>query len=71
MNTEAEYNEMAHVADIVSYKKLDPKEAVKAQFAMWVAEKIAALEARVAALEPSTETSGEESTEEETTEPQA
>lgn len=72
MNTDTEYNEMAHIADIVSYKKTDPKEAVKAQFAMWVAEKLAALEARVAELEGANTSTEEPAPDagEETTDPE-
>lgn len=34
-----------------SHEKLDPKEALKDQFAIWVAQKISDLEGRIAALE--------------------
>jgi len=43
-----DYFEMNHVADVKSYKKLDPKEATSAQFGMWVIKKITEIEESLA-----------------------
>lgn len=51
MENDQEYIDMNHVADFTSHEKEDPRKALKAQFSMWVAQKIAALEARIAKME--------------------
>lgn len=51
MENDQEYIDMSHVADFTSHEKEDPRKALKAQFSMWVAQKISDLEARIAKME--------------------